>query len=591
MATSTTTTGRTGAAAEFDTDVILVGAGPVGLSIANMLALRGASSIVLEQLDTLIDYPRAVGIDDEALRSVQAMGLIDAVLPHTAPNHIMRIVNGRGGVLAEMAPATDEFGWSRRNAFVQPLVDEELYKGLARFDNVEVRFSQTVKTIEDLGDRVVATVADADGQERRITAKYLVGTDGGRSMVRKWMGVDFDGMSAPTRWLVVDLRKDPLGTSNVFLGGDPRRPYVSIALPGAIRRFEFMLFDDEPDEIVEDNAFISKLLAKHVPNPADIDPIRRRVYTHHSRVASDFRKGRVLIAGDAAHLMPVWQGQGYNSGLRDATNLGWKLAAVVSGACDDALLDTYTAERKDHAKAMVDLSTTFGKIVKPTNRFVTGLRDASFAVLNRLPSAKAYFVQMKYKPMPRYTEGVVVDASTLAAGRSDGRIRRQLIANLSANTDVSPVGTQFIQPQVTRPDGSVVRLDEVLGIHWAVLVWNSKPEEVFDEAELAELARLGAKLVTARPMTQFGFNPSEVPGAEIVGDTNGTLKRWFDDRPTPVLFLRPDRFIAAATLIQDAPTALQRVIQAVHLRPAQPKPARVPRRGTATRAKAAASAS
>ena len=310
----------------FDTDVLLVGAGPAGLAIANLLALRGARAIVLEQREDLIDYPRGVGLDDESLRTVQAMGLIERVLPHTAPQHIMRLVNGRGHVMAEMGPTTKEFGWSRRNAFVQPLVDRELYEGLGRFDKsqVEVRFGREVTSIEEQEDRVVAHVRHPSGSGEAlsgVSARYLVGTDGGRSMVRKQMGVSFEGVSPSTRWLVVDLRRDPLGTPNVFLGADPHRPYVSLGLPGAIRRFEFMLFDDEPDEIIEQPGFVESLLERHLPQPGLIEPIRKRVFTHHARIASSFRRGRLFIAGDAAHLMPVWQGQGYNSGIRDATNL------------------------------------------------------------------------------------------------------------------------------------------------------------------------------------------------------------------------------------------------------------------------------
>ncbi|GAA3593996.1 bifunctional 3-(3-hydroxy-phenyl)propionate/3-hydroxycinnamic acid hydroxylase [Klugiella xanthotipulae] len=550
-----------------ETDVLIIGSGPVGLSLANLLGINGVRVTVLEALPSLIDYPRGVGLDDESLRSIQTMGLVEAVLPHTSPQHIMRLVNGRGKVFVEIAPTTDEYGWSRRNGFVQPLVDEELYAGAVARAGVEVRFAHTVESIAESGDHVNVTARNADDELVTFSARYVVGCDGGRSLTRKHIGVSFDGQSPSTRWLVVDVNNDPLGTPNIFLGADPKRPYVSLGLPHAIRRFEFMLFDDEPDSLVDNAVFINKLLSEHVPHADALDIVRQRVYTHHSRIASSFRRGRVFLAGDAAHLMPVWQGQGYNSGVRDATNLAWKLSAVINGISDERLLDTYDVERHDHAKAMIDISTAFGRVIKPTNRIVTAGRDLAAAALNLSPSVKQYFAQMKYKPMPRYRAGAIVDASTLASGVSQGTIVRKIHAISSANTNVSPVGTQFIQPRVDTDTDSGVLLDDVIGTGWGVLLWGSIPEQVFSAEDLAVLDRLGTTFVSIRPVTQTKNTPSAVPNTRVVADVTGRLKKWFDDRPTPVVFLRPDRFVAAACLNQDASATLRSLTRAIHLLP------------------------
>ena len=547
-----------------DADVLVIGAGPAGLSLANLLGLQGVSVTVLEALPELIDYPRGVGIDDESLRSLQTMGVVEQALPFTTPAHIMRLVNGRGRLITEIRPTTDEFGWPRRNAFIQPEVDRVLHEGLARFPHVDVRFGHEASGITEDADGVTVTGADATGAEFTVRGRYLVGADGGRSRTRKHLGVDFDGQSPSTRWLVIDVRNDPIGTPNIYLGGDPARPYVSLGLPQAIRRFEFMLFDGESDSVADDPAFLIDLLAPHVPDPATIDLIRARVYTHHSRIAREFRRGRVLLAGDAAHLMPVWQGQGWNSGERDATNLAWKLAAVIRGTSADGLLDTYRDERHDHARAMIDLSTAFGRVVKPTNRIVAGARDAAAAALNALPRVRDHFAQMRYKPMPRYVTGVVVDASTLRPGRSEPEISRDLHARRTASR-VSPVGTQLVQPRVTTAAGESVLLDDVIGYRWAVLQWGGNPERLFTEAQRETLRRLGALLVSVRPDVQCGIDLPSDPDAIVVGDSTGRLKDWFDDRPTPVLFLRPDRFIAAATVAQLAGRALESLATAVHL--------------------------
>lgn len=386
-----------------DSEVIIVGAGPTGLMIANILGMYGHSVSVLEAREELIDYPRGVGLDDESLRTIQTVDLVGQVRPHTAPQHIMRLVNGAGKTILINNPQTREFGWERKHSFIQPEFDKALYEGLSRFPAVKVYFSHEVTEVVEDANGIETTCAFGDEQVK-FRAQYLVGAEGGKSPTRKRLGVSFEGESPSTRWLVVDVNNDPLGTPNVFLGADPERPYVSIGLPHAIRRWEFMLHDDEDADEVVSPENVNDLLKDHVPNPQNLDFIRRRVFTHHARVAGSFRKGRQIIAGDAAHLMPVWMGQGWNSGMRDATNLSWKLSSILRGQADDALLDTYTSERKDHAKAMVDLSLTFGKVIKITNPVVAGARDVASSILNLSPKAKSYFADMKFKPMPRYYE-------------------------------------------------------------------------------------------------------------------------------------------------------------------------------------------
>ena len=555
-----------------DTEVLIVGAGPAGLMLANILGMYGKQVTVLEAMDTLIDYPRGVGLDDESFRTIQTVGLVDAIRPHTNPQHIMRLVNGAGKVMLVNNPQTVEFGWERKHGFIQPEADKALYEGLSRFGNVQVLFGHRVENVEEDGQSVtaIALVSRPDGtiEERRFSAQYLVGCEGGKSPTRKRLGVSFEGESPSTRWLVVDVNNDPLGTPNVFLGADPKRPYVSIGLPHAVRRWEFMLHDDETEEQVTDPDYVNALLADHVPNPAELDFIRRRVFTHHGRVASDFRKGRQLIAGDAAHLMPVWMGQGWNSGMRDATNLGWKLAAVLSGQADDALLDTYTSERKDHAQAMVDLSLTFGRLIKITNPVGAVLRDAASSVLNLFPQVKSYFADMRFKPMPRYTRGVLADPNTRESGSAAAKLTSKLIPVLTANVKNSPVGVQFPQPRVNSRDASDQLLDDAIGNWWSVIVWGNSPKDVLPQSSLDKLSLLGARLVAVVPETQREWAQKHMdPDVMVLGDHTGRLKKWFDDRPTPLVFLRPDRFVAGACLTQHAPETLDAILAAMKFTP------------------------
>ena len=517
---------------EVDVDVVVVGAGPVGLTLANILGLQGVRTLVVDERATLIDYPRGVGLDDESLRTFQAIGLVDRILPHTVPNQILRFVDAKRRVLAEMAPPDARFGWPKRNGFVQPLVDAELLSGLDRFEHVDVWWGRPMISCAET-DGAVRVELDGEAGPKNLRARYVVGCDGGRSTTRRLMGVSFDGTTSPTRWLVVDVANDPLGHPNSEVGADPRRPYASISIAHGIRRFEFMIHANETDEQAEDPAFLSRMLASFIPHPDRVDVIRHRVYTHHSRIAGTFRRGRLLLAGDAAHLMPVWQGQGYNSGIRDAANLGWKLAAVVTGYAEDALLDTYDVERRKHARAMIDLSTMVGRVISPTNRRVAAARDLLVRSASIVPSLKRYVLEMRFKPMPRYEQGAVVQSEP----------RR---------TD-SPVGTLFVQPRVDTREHQNVLLDDVLGGGFAVLCWNNNPREILGATAFANWKALGAKFVAARPLNQLHWTGHDDPDVVVVGDRGGHLKAWFDTHQESVLFLRPDRCIAGACIAQLAP--------------------------------------
>ena len=555
-------------------DVMIVGAGPAGLALANLLGKYGREVTVLEQRGDLIDYPRGVGLDDESMRSIQTMGLVEQVSPFTIPHHVMRLVNGKGETMITNAPRGEPFGWPRKFGFIQPLVDRQLYEGLEQYGHVRVLFDHMVTESVDHGDHVVitATVTEPDGstREETFTAEYLVGCEGGASPTRKRMDVDFLGQSPSTRWVVIDVRNDPLGVPNVYLGADPARPYVSIGLPHGIRRWEFMLFDEEPSERVDDDAFITELLEGHVPDSSTLDVLRRRVFTHHGRIASSFRQGRILIAGDAAHLMPVWMGQGWNSGMRDATNLAWKLASVLSGQADEAILDTYDVERRDHATAMIDLSLTLGSVIKPTNRVVAGARDLVSRAMNLSPTVKDYFADMRFKPMPFYAKGVVVAPDTLTPGEQERHRTSRFMTVRNAVEKATPAGVQFPQPRVNTTTHTGARLDDVTGPWWTVAAWGNDPARLFTEAEREQLERMGARLVCFMSESQRPWAEQEYAGSGtvVIGDIDGTLKGWFDKHAMGVVFLRPDRFVGAACLAQDAGRTLAALRVAMSATPA-----------------------
>jgi 3-(3-hydroxy-phenyl)propionate hydroxylase len=213
----------------------------------------------------------------------------------------------------------------------------------------------------------------------------------------------------------------------------------------------------------------------------------------------------VLLAGDAAHIMPVWQGQGYNSGMRDASNLAWKLALVIKGLAADSLLDSYEQERRDHAKAMIDLSVLAGHVLAPPKRWQGTLRDGVSWLLNYVPPVKRYFLEMRFKPMPQYTQGALIVPSEKG----------------------SPVGKMFIQPQVLTDAGTTVLLDEVIGENFAIIAWGCDPTWGLTAAQIAQWKTWApASFKCCR--TSSSELPSDAGDDVIrVGDSSGRLKEWF----------------------------------------------------------------
>jgi len=526
---------------DYSADVVVLGAGPVGLTIANYLGQVGINVLVIEKLDTLIDYPRAIGIDDEALRTLQSVGLIDKVLPHTTPYHWMRFLTPKGHCFASIEPKTDEFGWSRRNAFIQPQVDRVLFEGLKRFEQVNTLFSRDMYQFDQDAEGVNLYMRTAEGTEERVRCRYLIAADGGNSMVRRTLNIAFDGKTAPNQWIVVDIKNDPLGTPNIYMCCDPVRPYVSAALPQGVRRFEFMVMPGETEESLSQPDNMRKLLAKVLPNPEKVELIRQRVYTHNARLAAEFRRGKILLAGDAAHIMPVWQGQGYNSGMRDASNLAWKVGMVVKGLAGEALLDTYQQERRDHARAMIDLSVMAGHVLAPPKPWMGKLRDGVAWLLNYLPPIKRYFLEMRFKPMPQYEKGVLV--------KPDMKLNH------------NPVGRLFIQPKIRTESGDVCLLDDVIGAKFAIIAWGTDPTWGLSQQQIEFWKHLGTQFIQVVPSVQM-LAPATLSDDVIrVGDEQGRLKDWFGQYPASVVIVRPDRFVAGLTLPQTLEHTCSRLSQ------------------------------
>lgn len=485
-------------------DVLVVGAGPTGLVLAGLLATHGVRVLIADAREELIGYPRAVGLDDDALRVLQELGIIDEVLPHILPDHYMRVVDGEDRVLATFRAQGEPFGYSRKNAFHQGAVDRVLARSLGGRPGVDLRLGARVEDVRDLGGSVSARVGG-----ELVSAQWLVACDGGRSGLRKQLGVGFPGSTAPTRWLVIDVADDPVGRPGGVLGADPARPYVSICLPHGMRRFEFLL---HPGERVSED-FVRRLLAERVDVDVASDIVRFREFSHNSRVADRFRVGRILLAGDAAHLMPVWLGQGMNSGIRDAANLAWKLAGIVRGDYGEGLLATYEEERRAHVAAMVKRSTQVGTFVSMEGGRAR-LRDAVARAFGVIPAARRVVEEMRFKPAPRLSGALVCGGG--------------------------PAGAMLPQPRVLLA-GREMLLDEALPTGWSILTWGARLIDEWPTLRVVPASTLG-----------------ESRDRDVVGD-HGELHRFFDAHRIGAAIIRPDRFVAAAGQVAEIPALADRL--------------------------------
>lgn len=505
--------------------VAIVGAGPNGVALANLLGLYGVDTVVIEREREILEYPRAVGMDDEALRLFQTVQLAEPLLADMVPNVPLRMFRADGGCFADIRAATREFGWWRRNIFMQQLAEKTLRRGLQRYPNVALRLGEEVTALAQDDTGVTLQVRDALGQISPLRCDWCVAADGGRSPLREMLGVKLEGRTHSIKWLVVDVRNAPLDAPYTALNCDPRRPNVCIYLPYGYRRWEFMVFAGEDEQAIATPESVRRLLTPYVADPQAVEIVRARTYTHHSRVADRFVVGRVALVGDAAHLSPPWIGQGLNAGLRDVGNIAWKLAGIVQGRLKPEVLQTYQAERHRHAKAMIDLADVFGAMLMPTSRVKAWARDRFFSAVRLLPGVKNWVLQMRFKPMPRYEDGVVV------------------------RTPGSPmVGRMLIQPDVEDAGGARRKLDDVLGPWFALIGWQADPQAALGEAERAVWRALGARFVRidrARSGGAPGARVASSHGTVCVEDIDNHFADWMQAHPGSMLVLRPDRYIAA----------------------------------------------
>lgn len=493
--------------------VVIIGSGPTGLTTSLLLASYGVRSIVLEKNAEPLNIPRAIVLDDEGLRILQVFGAHDAYLKMTVEGEGAEYIDDNGAVFGKVGAGPENFGFPKRNFINQPELETVLRTMVGENDLCDLRFCSEVIELNDQGDSVVVTVQDDTQAHHQITCDYVVAADGGRSPTRESLGIEMTGSTYEQNWIVVDTLNDPDQANFSRFICSSQRPQVSIPAPNGGRRYEFMLLPGETNEQALADGYVENLL-KPFREIEQKDIVRKTIYTFHARIADRWRVGRIFLAGDAAHLTPPFAGQGMNAGLRDASNISWKLAMALNGGASSASLDSYDAERRDPAWAMIMLAVAMGDVVMPIQPEQLAFREQLVRAILPFPAVKDYLLKMKFKPKPRYDTGLFLGLDDLSY-------------------EGSLVGEMIPQPVVSLNDQER-RLDDLLGSGFALIAQDQAGVEALEAIDIPEFLGM--------PLGKLAIPFKSGQGAS----TNSPWAKPLRTHRDEILLIRPDRYCAAA---------------------------------------------
>ncbi|MEO1055893.1 MAG: FAD-dependent monooxygenase [Actinomycetota bacterium] len=350
--------------ADLDADVVVIGCGPVGVMTALRCAQRGVSVIAIDRSTEVYPLPRAIGMDDEIQQLFERAGLAAELDACSTPLIAADFVDAAGDIVVgiDFPPGTvGSLGLPPVVTFNQPALERAL-RVAAADAGVDIRLDVSATRVIDGHGGARVELAEGDP----LTGRWVVACDGAKSEVRAQRGIAMVDQGFDQTWLVIDTTlldaavKLPAGARQFC---DAARVHTFVPGPDMHRRWEFQLHPHETREEMLAEARIAELLAPW--GRADqLRVDRAAVYRFHAAVAERFRDGRVFFAGDSAHQMPPFNGQGMCTGMRDAENLSWKLAAAARGAASDTLLDTYDTERRPHATGQVAHSVDAGQLMQ-----------------------------------------------------------------------------------------------------------------------------------------------------------------------------------------------------------------------------------
>lgn len=514
-----------------DTDVLVIGHGPVGAALSCLLGRMNVRTVVVDQALDILQMPRAIALDNEALRILQMAGLGDESFARI-PIPEVRMICPHVGLFNRADTSGHLDGHPKLVTFYQPEMERALRDEAARHASVSTYAGWELLSFEEHADGVLATLKHLDGAEQVVKARYLIGADGASSRVRTLIGQDFKGETYSEDWLIVDAnQRHDTAIDHVEFICDPKRPTPHMPAPGGRERWEFMLQPGETRAEMESPARIAELLKGWVS--ADALTIERKaVYRFHARCCDSFQKGRVFLVGDAAHITPPFVGQGLVAGLRDVANLAWKLKWVLHHGAGTALLDSYDQERRPHARRMIELAKLMGRLVMPSSRTAAVLIHGGMKLLRLIPPVRSFFEDLKVKPANTFTAGC------FTSGRRHRALR---------------TGAQLPQAVVRHPDGSLGLSDDVLGDALTLVGFGVNPQTLLTSEASAAWQRAGGEFV------QIGERRLHQAGeTRVLEDIDGTLlaqaeRGW-------LVVCRPDRCIMDMADGSDAGDLVDRVL-------------------------------
>ncbi|MHA3020702.1 FAD-dependent monooxygenase [Mycobacterium sp. BMJ-28] len=498
-------------------DVMVVGLGPSGAAAANAAGQLGLRTLVVERDLAIFARQRAIALDDEALRAIDNLGLYDMVTGHMHLGVTARFIGLNGKPF--ITGPTRYTGYPVANFFHQPSLEEALREGLKRWPLVEVMAGWSAEFVHQDDHGVTMRLVGPDGNDRLLRSRYVLACDGGSSPLRKQLGIEFAGKSYSEQWMDVQARtKRTLHRDPHFdFVCSPTRPGVRCPCPGGYYRWEWRINPGEDAEAMLEPSNVWRMLAAEGITSDDVEIARTWSYTFHVRKARHWRKGRVLLLGDAAHVMPPFAGQGISGAFRDAANVVWKVHAVVRGYAGDELLDSYQAEREPHHDSMTKRAVLLGRLVMPPNRAIARLRDIAFRVAAKVPGVADGITRKVVEPTP------------LGSGCLSEPPRRR-----------SPVGYLLAPARVAAAQAQQTGIDHVLGLGWSILGLDIDPCAGMSAENRTAWQRLGTRFLTLRPGT------SVVSDGEL-GDPTGQLWNAMTANGARYLVVRPDRYVYQTT--------------------------------------------
>lgn len=510
--------------------VLVSGFGPVGAALGCLLGRYGVDTLVVDQAQAILQHPRAIALDNEALRVLQMAGVEEKDFSTVAIPQV-KMHCPYLGEFARVNTAGSMDGHPKLVTFFQPELEAALRKRAEALPSVRTATGVTLEGFEEMDDGIRATLVDKEGCERQVRCDYLVGADGASSMVREAIGEAFRGRTYAQDWLIVDARHEDASRAidHVEFLCDHRRPTPHMVAPGNRQRWEFMLNSDDDREAILEQSNIEKLLepwTKH--GPLEIE--RKAVYRFHSRCVRRFSRGRVFLAGDAAHITPPFVGQGLVAGLRDAANLAWKLAWVVKGRAGVRILDSYSRERRPHALAMIRLAQLMGSLVMPNNRLIAIASHGFMRGIRLVGPLRRLVEELEVKPANAFRRGLFL------RGRGKGRLR---------------AGATLPQGWVRDRSGQMKLSDELLGPHMTLVGFGVDPQTLLSEDSLTSFHRAGGVCIhLARRGEALADHDASVEDVTDVLVEGIAPPGW-------LVLVRPDRVI----MHQGSPDAAEAILK------------------------------